>query len=405
MPLNESLIPVATYADRRRSALEQAREQHGIDGLLIWGRGGETGESLNDVHFYANHFSAYPGQPPLPGFLTAIEHAAVLIAPDGRSTLLATGFVDENAQADEIRTSYDLTTLLTKAIDDAGLGGGKIGLIGSEALPYPVGLALRDAHPNVSLEPVDEVATYQRMRVADGDVEMLQNAADVGTAIVAAIAEAARPGVTEGEAVGAGLAVAAQAPGCVHWAFMIASGPDQSLFVRSGLPAWNPTYVYQPGDMLHIDAYGFVFGYQYDLMRSVVVGADPTPGQARVIKGSRDLIGGIAGLLEGETTARDLRAKSLDLASAAGFDASGNATFGHGINHGWAQPYLQEPIERPDADEPIAAPHAFAFETFLDDGEGNFAKWEDMYAWLPDGVRRLTGSGDRSELNAPLWPY
>jgi hypothetical protein len=62
-------------------------------------------------------------------------------------------------------------------------------------------------------------------------------------------------------------------------------------------------------------------------------------------------------------------------------------------------------MDRPDADQPIPSPYAFAFEAFLNDRRGNYAKWEDMFAWPPDGTIRLTGSGSRSTLRAPLFPF
>jgi Xaa-Pro aminopeptidase len=404
MALTESLVNPDVFGQRRVDAAREA-ENRGLRGLLVWGRGGETGESVNDILFYANHFSAYPGQPPQPPFLTAIEHAALIIGPGGKSILLATEFVSKGVQVDEVRLSHDLVSLIPDALRDAGLTEGRVGLIASEAFPYPVGIQLNSTFPGLALEPADDIATTQRMRLSPTDLPMLQNAADVGTAIVQAIVDAAAPGVTEGEAVGAGLAVAAQAPGCIHWAFMISSGPDANLFVRDGTPAWDPTYVYKAGDVLHIDAYGFVFGYMYDLMRTVVVGAEPSPEQAAVITASRDLLADIAGMLKPGVTPRSLRDSAAALAAERGLDVSGNATFGHGINLGWAGPWLQEPMDRPDADVPIEPPYAFAFETFLNDGLGHYSKWEEMYAWTADGVIRLTGGGPRDQLRAPLLPF
>lgn len=404
MPLAQSLVPETVFADRRKAAMEVARSRS-LDALLVWGRGGETGESVNDILFYANHFSAYPGQPPVPGYLSGVEHAALLITGEGRGTLLVSGFVSEDAQADEVRSGMDLSGLLRDTLREIGLSSGRVGLIGSEALPYPIGADVIRDFPGLALEAADEIGTTQRMEIEEIDLVMLRNAAEVGTAIVAAIASAAVPGATEGEAVGAGLALAARTPGCIHWAFMIASGPDAHLFVRDGTPAWNPTYVYQEGDVVHIDAYGFVFGYQYDLMRTSVVGGKPSPAQERNIAASRDVIGSIAGSLTEGVTPRALRDKALLIAEQTGQDASGNATFGHGINHGWAGPFLQEPMDRPGVDLPLHPPCAFAFETFLDDGAGHYSKWEDMYVWLPDGVERLTGAGPATDLNAPLWPF
>ena len=398
--LERSTIPGRRYQERCAEALAAARKD-GLDAVLVWGRGGETGEAAANVLFYANHFSAFCGQPLAEG-LTAVEHAGVLIDGDGHSTLMVSGFLSEDAVADEVRRGMDLYAVLEATLRERGLADARIGVVGIEALPFSLGQHLTQHLPKLRLEAADELSARQRMVLGAGDLEMLRNAAQVGTRIVRAITDAAKPGVTEGEAVGAGLAEAARTPGCIHWAFMIASGPDEHLFVRSGTPAWNPGYVYEAGDVLHVDAYGFVFGYMYDLMRTVVVGAEPTDAQRRTIEASRDAIATVAGKLAEGVTPRELRAAGTGFAEEHGFDASGNATFGHGINAGWAQPYLQEPMDRPEVDEPLVPPYAFAFEAFLHDGDGNYAKWEDQYAWTADGVERLTGEEPGPILPAPL---
>lgn len=388
MPLVKSLIPKHSYARRRAEALATARKR-GLDGLLMWGRGGETGQAVTDILFYANHFSPYPGQPPAQA-LTATQHAGLVVAPDGVGRLLTSGFVSEDAVVDETRAGEDLYQVLIDTLRESGLTRGRVGVIGSETLPFAAARAIADALPDLTLVPADDISSAQRMVVHPEDIPMLRNAAEVGTRIVDAITAAAVPGVTEGEAVGAGLAVAAQTPGCIHWAFMIASGPDAHLFVRSGTPGWNPSYVYKAGDTLHLDAYGFIFGYQYDLMRTVVVGGDPTAGQKRVIDASRDLIAGIAGLLKPGVTGQQLRAQAIELGDATGLDWRGNTTFGHGINFGWDRPWLQEPSDGPHNQIPLGPGSAYAFETFVNDDNGNYAKWEDMFLWTEAGVERLT---------------
>lgn len=401
MALSHSLISPDVYPHRRAAALAAAKDR-GLDGLVIWGRGGETGAGLSDLLFYTNHFSAYPGAPQEPGYLTSIQHGGAVIDPSGRTILLVSGFASEDAQADEIRRGINLYALLEEVLREVGLGEACVGLIGSEAFPFSLGQSLRSGLPKLALTPVDDISTEQRMQLSPDDVLMLRNAADVGTRIVTAITDRAAPGVTEGHAVGAGLAEAARTPGCMHWNFMIASGPDHHHFVRASTPGWNPEYVYRRGDVLHIDAYGFVFGYMYDLMRTAVVGVEPTDDQRRTIVAARDLTSAMAGMLQPGVTARDLREGALRQATAAGFDPSGNATFGHRINFGWARPYLEEPFDRADVDVAIESPSAFAFETFLHDDRGNYAKWEDMFAWLPRGTERLTGADPGPDLTAPL---
>jgi Xaa-Pro aminopeptidase len=230
-------------------------------------------------------------------------------------------------------------------------------------------------------------------------VTMLRTAATVGTRLVDAIVAAAQPGITEGAAIGAGMTEAACTPGCIHWNFLVASGPDAKYFVRRQTPAWNPTYVYQAGDVLHIDCYGYVYGYQYDLTRTVVVGAPPTEGQRRVIEASRALPGQMAALLTPGVTARSLWQAARDVVAQGGFVAD-QIWFGHSIGFGWGPPYLDTPGARPDSDWVLSPPCAFAFENFLDDQHGNCACWEDVFIWLAEGVEQITGRSRSDSLGA-----
>lgn len=400
MPLETSLIGKDVYPHRRQVAMAEAQKR-GLDALLVWGRGGEIGQGVAELLYYSNHFSAFPTQPPAPE-LTGYEHAGLIIKSDGSSILLAGGAPSPDAVVEESRSTRDLNALLVETLRELGLSNKRVGLIGSEIFPYLAGRQVHADLPNLRFVPVDEISSRQRMRLEGNDALMLRNAGDVGTRLVEAIMAAAAPGITEGQAVGAGLAAAAQAPGCINWNLMVSSGPDQHQFVRNGTPGWNPSYVYQPGDILHVDAYGFVFGYEYDLMRTIVVGAEPTASQKRAITAARDLMGDMARGLRPGVTTRSLYQLGLDSIRDHGVICHAT-TYGHGLNCGWDVPWLEDSwVERDENDWAIEAPYAFAFETFLTDGEGSFAKWEEMYTWLPGGVERTTGGNPGVELYAPL---
>ena len=115
---------------------------------------------------------------------------------------------------------------------------------------------------------------------------MMRAAGRAGQRICDTAFAAIEPGTTEGAAIGAGLAEAAQIPGCVHWSFL-ASGPDSSVLARNSQPSWVPDHVYERGAMVQADCYGWVDGYAYHLARSVVVGGDATPAQTRVMDAAR----------------------------------------------------------------------------------------------------------------------
>ncbi len=111
------------------------------------------------------------------------------------------------------------------------------------------------------------------------ELELIREASDAGNRIIDAIMRAAKPGVTEAEAVAAGYAIAV--PECVAvLQTAVASGPASNAFARGGIPAWT-NRVLEEGDLFHLDSFGFRNGYQYDFGRGLVVGGNPVRRRRR----------------------------------------------------------------------------------------------------------------------------
>src|SRR5206468_9916481 len=117
-----------------------------------------------------------------------------------------------------------------------------------------------------------------RMKKSEAELAAMRRAATVGDALVAAMLEVAlRPGSTEAQAVAAGHAAAIER-GAAIWDSAVASGPFSHYYACQSLPSWSRRRL-DAGDIFHVDTYGAVDGYLYDLTRSCVCGGSATPDQ------------------------------------------------------------------------------------------------------------------------------
>jgi Xaa-Pro aminopeptidase len=389
-------VPEEEFVARQRQAAAMARER-GLDALLVWGDG--SVDSFHEVYYFTNQVSAYPWVPPCPPLVTACEHSGALISADATTTLFASNYVRDVVHADVVRTNWDLRQEVLAAVEENGLAAGRVGLIG-EDLPWTFVEALRRRFPGLRLEAAEDISAELRVRLSDVDAMMLRRSGEAGVRIMRAACQAAVPGATEGDFVGAGMSEAARIPGCLHWKFMAAAGPDASRFVYDAVPTWNPTYVYRQGDPAHTDLFGFVEGYPYDLARTFTVGEEPSKDQARVVDGARGLCWTLAETLRPGVTPGDLhragmaflRENGVKPTMTFGLDHEPGPDegpgFGHAIGCGFIPPYIVP--HGPWADRPLGPPMGLAFETFVTDGRGHYGNYEDMFLWLESGVECVT---------------
>lgn len=375
----------AEFAERRRR-LGEACAERGHAAALAWGRGGAL-DAFSDVHYLSRHYSPGVWVPPIPGVLTGLEHAALVVGLDGHATLVVTDYAAPDAVVDEIRRGLDLAGTVVDVLRERRLASSSLALLGAEVLPDSIGRRLRADLPDLTLADADDLSATMRFRLSDAEIVMLRHAGAVGRRIYDAVSAQIRPGVTEGEALAAGLEVAATTPGCAHWNFLAASGAHAGAIMHASLPAWLPNYTYREGDTVHPDCYGFVGGYAYDLARTAIVGDDPSPAQAHVISAVERACGIIAGALRPGVTPAELHELAVAHLTRERLQPL-VPTGGHGIGAGVFRPLLIP--TGPDAGRPLEPPLGLAVEVFARDASGNAAYHEDNYIWAQDGVECVT---------------
>ena len=257
------------FAERRRKAQAMAKEM-GLDALIIWSRSGHAVEAYGDLYYLTNFVSLFPCVPDRPTW-SSRGHGALILPVDGDG-ILVTDYLDDpedRVKVRDVRLSPDLSAGVADVLKAEGLLDKKLGMVGMMSLLVSAQRRMEE-RVGQKLEFIDADHILDRLRVIKSPAEIAQMrwSADVGVKWMDATINALVEGNTEGDAVGAGLAVLA-ANGGTQQDVAIASGPNAHHYMgSSGMPHWNVSRPLQKGDLVHVDQWGPVDGYYTDFARS-----------------------------------------------------------------------------------------------------------------------------------------
>lgn len=380
-------IPAEEFETRRNRATAAAAAQ-GLDALLICARGGGTLDRYGDVLYLANFYTPFPYIPDLPGQWTARAHAFLLL-PVGGEPMLIRDVPDDGRIAlpaeHQIYTDLVLEDTV-KAIRQAGLAEGRIGLVGGDVLPVSTFRQLCAALPSVDWPDAQPILSKLRAFKSPGEIALLRESARVGSRTIEAMMEAAVPGATHGEVVAAGQAVLNAAGGALYNSFMASgTGGAEPVLVKSNFPTWGSPQKLEAGHWLRLGISGVVGGYVFDVSRSRSVGAAATNAQIALFEGAIDVVeAGIAAIRPGATAA-DLAAAGRAKQEELGFPLTGVFSgLGHGIGMGWDSPWLAA-----GDDTPIEPGMVLNFEKTLT-RDGYLGDFEETVLVTDSGVEKLT---------------
>lgn len=343
------MIPSSEFAGRRERARQAVREA-GLAGLLVCSRGGGTTDRYADVKYLTNFYTRFPYIPDVPGEWTGRAHAFVVLPADGEPVLVA----DDRPERDsdlaigDVMVTGDVTGSAIDAMKKAGLAGGRIGVAGSDTLPWSLHNALAEALPEVTWVPADDILGRLRMVKSPGEVAMLRRASQVGSRATEAMLERAVPGATHGEVVAAGMEVLVTAGGILYNSFMSSGkGGNNPVIASSSFPTWGSDDVLEDGDWFHVGISGAVDGYYFDHARSKPVG-HATAEQIRVFEAPLLAVREAMAVVRPGVTAADIARAGREKLESLGFELEGSFKgFGHGIGLGWDSPWLVESDHTP----------------------------------------------------------
>jgi Xaa-Pro aminopeptidase len=270
-----------------------------------------------------------------------------VIAAGGEPTLLD-GFGEVRADlvaVEDVRVAPDLPAGIAAILDEKGMAGAAVGLAGANALLSGPYRRLAELAPGTRLVPFDEEVEALRVRKAPAELARLRESARAGQEVVSAILRtAARGGCTEADAVAEGYRTAARA-GVAMYDAAAASGPHSHRYTHGRLPSWSRREL-EPGDLFHVDVYGSLDGYLFDMSRTTVVGGPPSAAQREVIEGASAAIeAGVAAVAPGVSGAElfALVRDGLVERGLAGDPGAGFASYdchGHGFGLAWEWPWI-----------------------------------------------------------------
>jgi Xaa-Pro aminopeptidase len=294
--------------------------------------------------------------------------------------------------------AFDVPATVVEVLRERGLGGGRVGLVGGNAMLASPYRRLLQTGAGIDFEPADDLVERLRMIKSPGELDLIRQAAEVGCRSVTAMMERAlQPGTTEAEAIAAGLNVVAEAGMAIYDA-ACASGPHSNHYSYGRLPSWT-TRELEAGDFFHVDTYGTLNGYLYDFSRTAVCGGKPSAGQREVLDAAVAAVdGGLAAMRPGVPARAVYEAVRgvLDERGMTGEGLGGPVSstpalvgsfpaHGHQIGLFWEPPWLV-----PDEEMELQEGMAFGVELMAGRPEVGSVKLEQDVIVTGDGVELLT---------------
>ena len=384
-PPPEDLSPPSLTIGREEVAARLARARAALPGagyaaLLVLGR--PFYERPGDLAYLTNHFPPFPTAPFLP-FRRVTGHAALVLPAAGEPVLV----VDHPSvhrplvPVADIRPNPDVFGGVIEALR-ALPARSRLGVAGSDLLPWPVAQQLLAALPGLALEPADALVRRQRAIKSPAEVDLLRRAAAVAEAGLRAAVAAIRPGAGEREVCAAGTAACLAAGADFVRYFRVHSGPYSAWGSR--WPQATDRRI-AAGDIVALDAIGAVRGYAFDVNRTAVCGRPDGERRRLLEAGLAASAAAVAAVRAGVPIAALVQAGRA-VAEQAGFGRFASASAGHGIG----LETVEWPMLLADRDEPLQAGMALCVEPGLFAPGLGGCSTEQMVVVRDDGAEALT---------------
>jgi len=337
--------------DEHRARQARARAlaaERGFDALAAWSRGGTTQDRYAEVFWLTGFYTHFPTIGDAAGSGRARGHCAAVLGPDGTELVVDVRQLrpDDGPVADDVRFASDPLAGLAEALERALPSGGRVALLGGDALAGRWSRWLAARLPRHELVEVDELGHALRLVKSPAEQRLLRAAGVVGSAALDAAMDAAVPGASESDVVAAAAEHVLRAGGALY-GLGLSAGPWAHTFSPTRPAAWDGRRRFAEGDMVRLDLYGSIDGYLFDLARSRVVGRAPDGDQQSLLDAVVDCVAaGVAAIRPGATIgAIAERCEAALLASdyAARFEvaASPLGSWGHSLGVCWEAPWIE----------------------------------------------------------------
>ncbi|OCX60530.1 hypothetical protein BFP70_17305 [Thioclava sp. SK-1] len=364
--------PISEFHDRWSRTQALCRENN-IEALVVWGKGGGTVDTANDLIYLTNYAPVFPYAPDLPGGWSGLSHAAVIIPARGEPVLVT----DSPAVRRDVIAVKDIRPAagfvpdkVAEVLSEMGIKDANVGLVAGPWLVANIYLRLVEVCKDINYVNLDLAIEGLRTTKSPFEFELLREAAAVGNSAMEAMMKSASiAGTTEADAVAAAYTIAIKSGAALIDA-ACASGPHTAFYAYGMAPQWT-TRVLEAGDLFHCDMYGAATeGFTWDFSRSVVAGGKWTADQEEIYDGAVTAITAGVKHCRAGITAEDLYKTVLDVLVERGIDC-GYPLHGHSYGIGWEAPWLV-----PGNETRIEAGMAIAIECMAGREGVGFVKFE-----------------------------
>jgi Xaa-Pro aminopeptidase len=302
---------------RRRRAVEAAMAGHGVDHLVVYGAD-RSGSAVQWI-------SGWP----------VTREGALLVAP-GEDDVLFVQFTNHVPTAREMTTATDVrrggpSTFASLVAELEHRGARRVGIIG------PIGYrGYQQIAAALEVVPLD--AEYVKLRLVKSaeEIEWLARGARLSDAAIEAVRDGAEPGMTEAAvaALCEGAYLAEGGTNHIHY-FAMTSMEDPRRCVPSQWPSLRRL---ETGDVLTTEISASWWGYPGQVLRTMTVGADPSPLVAELHDVATAAFEAIVAALRPGATAEELVAAG-SVIEDSGFTIYDDLV--HGYGGGYWPPVLR----------------------------------------------------------------
>ena len=398
----DTSIPAAEFTDRQDRARALARER-GLDALIVWSRGGATGDFYGDVFYLANHVTPFPTQPDNVPTWAGRGHSVLILPVDGEPVLIVDShdYRSDLAAVKDVRIGLNIPGLVAAVLTELSLAGARLGLAGRDSVllaHHQMICAALGAPP--MFVPCDDILETLRLIKSDAELGLMREAAAIGVDAMAAMIEAVHEGRTEADVAAEGWRTVVQRGG-IPYDTAIASGPHSEHFQWARLPSWDHQRPLRRGELIHIDLYGPMrAGYWVDMARTTVVGAGPSADQEPVLEGAIALVETVISAIRPGVSFGELWQIGDEWRNSNGFpvlpdDGSGCLigldadfpAFGHTVGLGLESSLIQQ------GSPTVVAPNmVLSVETLLSRAGIGGANYEENVIVTAEGCERITNA-------------
>lgn len=345
-------VPFKEFEKRRKECREEVIKK-GLNGVMIWSRGGGTWDRYAGVDYFANHYQQRCYLPDVDPLWTGRSHCVLMIPNKGEAVLIVTTgeYRKDLVAIKDVRYSSDFFGLIERTAKELGMDKGKVGIMYEDTLTWKIGRKIKEAMPELEFVQCDDILSNMRMIKSPREIEAIKKANEIGTEAMELIMSNVEAGKTEAEILGPAMAKI-YSKGAVLYFVVTSSGPYSDAVHSVDFPGYDSIRKLKEGELFKVDLILCYEGYICDFGRSTVVGNKYSENQKIAIETVTEACEYVMSLVKPGVSIRELYEagdkflleKGVSLESKQNDKEKLYAAFpphwGHGIGLTWERPWF-----------------------------------------------------------------